>query len=93
MTTTPPILREWHGLKPPEIRTVGSLNRSITPGHYSQVYWIKTVRAVDNAIIESHPLKSWHFAADGRLIGKVDTGAWQQVVEINTDEYVILSIR
>jgi len=93
MTTTPPILREWHGLKPPEIRTVGSLGRSISPGRYSQVYWIKTVRPADNAIIESHPLQSWHFAPDGRLIGEVDTGAWKQTVEINPDEYVVLSLK
>jgi len=93
MMTIPPILREWHSLKPPVICTVGSLGRSIPLGRYGQVYWIRTVRAADNAIIESHPLKTWYFAADGRLIGEVDTGAWQQIVEINPDEYVVLSVR
>ena len=93
MTGTPPILREWHGLKPPEIRTVGSLQRSIPLGRYLQVYYIKTIRLVDNLIIESHPLKTWYFTLDGRLIGEVDTLVCKEIVEISTDEYVVLSVK
>ena len=90
MTTLPPKLSEWHGLKPPVICTVKSLNSNILA--YRQVYWIKTIRALDNTVTECHPLQSWHFAADGRLIGEVDTGAWKRIVEINSDEYVVLSL-
>ena len=90
MTNTPPILREWHGLKPPEICTANSLGRTIAPDHYSQVYWIAKI--VDNVIVEWHPLTDWHFAADGKLFGSVDTGVWKLNVSIQVDEYVILSV-
>ncbi|MEP6987917.1 MAG: hypothetical protein ABI970_20110 [Chloroflexota bacterium] len=93
MTDIPPTLLEWHGLKPPEIRMIGTSERSISKDQYSQVYWIVQVRLQDNVIIEAYPLKSWRFAADSRLIGEVDTGAWKQVIEISPDEYVVLSVK
>jgi hypothetical protein len=93
MTATPPILRQGSGLKPPEIRTVGSLERYIPKNTYSQVYWLAQIRPQDNVIIEAHPMKSWYFAPDGRLIGEIDTGAWQRTVEINPDEYIVLSVK
>lgn len=91
MTTTPPTLREWTGVKPPEIRTVKSLGGRLKPGLYSTVYWIKQL--VDNVAIEIQPLKTWEFTPDGRLIGEVNNGSWRQPVEINPDEYVVLSVK
>ena len=87
---TSPTLREWDGAKPPKICTAKSLGRTIPPNRYSQVYWIAKI--VDNVIIEWHPLTDWHFAADGRLLGSVDTGVWKLNVSIQLDEYVILSV-
>lgn len=94
MTTTQPTLREWHGLKPPEIRTVGSLDGYIPKDIYSQVYCILMVRPQDNVIIEAQPMKTWHFTTDGRLIGEYDTYIGVSgIVEINLDEYVVLSLK
>ena len=90
MTTQPPILREWHGLKPPKIVTVKSLGRTISPERYSFVYWI--AKTADNVITEAHPLTKWYFSADGRLRGMVDTEVWKLEVEIQPDEYIILKV-
>lgn len=92
MTTTRPTLREWHGLKPPVICTVKQLARRHRDT-ISRVYWLKTVRPQDNVITESHPLKTWEINKDGRLIGFMDTGSWNTHVELNPDEYVVLSMR
>jgi hypothetical protein len=90
-----PKLRKWYGdpLKPPKIRTVKSLRGKISTKVFTSVIWIAKIRPQDNAIIESYPLKSWHFADDGHLIGKVDTGHWKKDVEIALNEYVILHVR
>ena len=93
MTITSPKVTDWQGLKPPVIVTVKSLQRSIPPDRYSQVYWIKTIGPVDHVVTECHPLKSWYFAADGRLLGGVDTGTWSQIVDIALDDYVVLSLK
>ena len=90
MTTTPPTLSEWHGLNPPEICTVASLQRYI-PHHYNQVYWIR--KMISNVVVESYPLTDWYFDANGKLVGTVDTGDWQLNVSIHLDEYVVLSVR
>ena len=90
MTTTPPTLREWQGAKPPEIRTVESLQRSIPSERYSQVNWI--AKQVGNVVIESYPLTDWHFAANGKLTGMVDTGVRKLNVSIHLDEFVILAV-
>jgi hypothetical protein len=90
MTTTPPILTEWKGLKPPIICTVASLQRTISSDYYNQVFWI--AQQLENVIIEICPLKDWFFASDGGLIGEVDFAAWHQMVEIKPDEYVVLSL-
>lgn len=93
MKKAKPVLREWNELKPPNICTVSSLGGSIPLGLYSHAYWIKTIRPSDNVILETHPLKTWQFTPDGRLIGEVDTGIWQQIVEIDPDEYILLSLK
>ncbi|MBA3868231.1 MAG: hypothetical protein H0X30_03685 [Anaerolineae bacterium] len=90
MTTTSPILAEWKGLKLPIICTVASLQRTIPPDRYSKVFWI--AQQVENVITETCPLKNWFFTSDGRLIGEVDFAAWHQMVEIQPDEYVVLSL-
>jgi hypothetical protein len=91
MTTTRPTLREWHGLNPPVICTVKQLARR-RKDKISQVYRLRTVRPQDNVITESHPLRTWEIIEDGRLIGFMDTGTWHTHVEINPDEYVVLSV-
>jgi len=90
---TAPTLSEWVGKKPPEIRTVGSLQGRLPPGHYSQVYWIVQLRQKDNVIIELQPLKTWYFAPDGRLLGETEIEGWRRLVEIAVDEYVVLSVK
>jgi hypothetical protein len=90
MTTTPPTLAEWHGLKPPEICTVASLQRYI-PHRYDQVYWIR--KMISNVVVESYPLTDWHFAANGKLVGTVDTGGLKLNVSIHLDEFVVLSVK
>lgn len=91
MMISPPTLRQWHGTNQPEIRTVESLKRSIRIDRYQRVYWI--AKLIDNVVIEAHSLDSWYFATDGRLIGIVDTdGIKQPKVDINPDEFVILSV-
>ena len=90
MTTTPPTLRVWHGLKPPEIRTLGSLGGAIPPLTYSDVYWI--AKTALNAVVEYYPLTDWYFTEDGQLIGDVFTPQ-KQTVEIKLDDYVILGVR
>ena len=87
---TAPTLSEWHGLKPPEIRTVQSLGLAIPDERYSRVYWI--AKTADNVVTEAHPLTKWYFTADGRLRGMVDTEVWRLEVEITPDEYGILSV-
>ena len=89
--TTPPTLHEWHGLKPPEIRTLRSLDSAIPPLTYSEVYWI--AKTVDNGIVEYYPVTDWYFTDEGQLIGDVDTGSLKKTVTINPDEYVVLSVR
>ncbi|MBA3868247.1 MAG: hypothetical protein H0X30_03765 [Anaerolineae bacterium] len=84
------IIKDWRGLKPPEICTVQSLGCIIPTDRYNRIYWIAKI--VDHMIIESHPLTDWHFAADGKLCGRVDTGAWKLEVEITLDEFVVLSV-
>ena len=90
MTTTRPTLSEWHGLNPPEIRTVDSLQGNIPKERYDQVYWIR--KMISNVVVESYPLTDWHFAANGKLEGTVDTGDWQVNVSIHLDEFVVLSV-
>ena len=79
MTDIPPTLLEWHGLKPPEIRMIGTSERSISKDQYSQVYWIVQVRLQDNVIIEAYPLKTWYFALDGRLILEAGKVWWRSM--------------
>lgn len=90
--TKRPTLRQWHGLKPPVICTVKQLARRRRET-ISQVYWLMKIRPQDNVIIESHPLKTWEIVADGRLIGFMDTGSWHRHVELNPDDYVVLSMK
>ncbi len=90
MTTPPPTLSEWHGLKPPEICTVENLQGSIPKERYDQVYWIR--KMISNVVVELYPLVDWHFAANGKLVGTVDTGDWQLNVSIHLEEYVVLSV-
>ena len=88
MTTKPPTPKDWRDPKPPEVRTLRSLDSSIPPLTYSNVYWI--AKTVDNVAVEYYPITDWYFTDDGRLIGDV-FAPQKQTVEIKPDEYVILS--
>lgn len=90
MTTAPPTLREWHRLKPPEIRLLQSLGSAILWPTYNNVYWI--AKEVDNVVVEYYALADWYFTDDGRLIGTVNTESFTGAVEIKPNEYLILSL-
>ena len=77
-------------ITPPEICTGDSLQRSIPKERYDQVYWIR--KMISNVVVESYPLTDWHFAANGKLVGTVDTGDWQLNASIHLAEYVVLSV-
>jgi len=88
--TKPPTLSQWHGTKPPEIRSLRSLNSAIPPLIYETVYWI--AKTEDHVIIEYYPLGDWYFNDAGQLVGEVDTGSSKNTVTINPDDYVVLSV-
>jgi len=48
---------------------------------------------ISNVVVESYPLTDWHFAANGKLVGTVDTGGLKLNVSIHLDEFVVLSVK